>query len=234
MTTTTTTRMTITTTTTEKLLLLMVWLSPAFPTGGFAYSHGIEQAIEDGDIVDEASFGDWLRDICAHGAARSDAILLRHAWRAEDVDALAGVAELAASLAPGRERQAETLAQGAAFCLAAQIWPCAALAGLQRHTDRIAYPVAVGALAKAHGIDQDAACAAFAQGFMANLISAGVRLIPLGQTAGLRLLDGLKPAIMALVAATRGAPLENIGSACWRADIASLRHETQYTRLFRS
>jgi urease accessory protein len=217
------------------LLRLMVWLSPAFPTGAFAYSHGIEWAVEEGDITSEATLGDWLRATLRFGAGRNDAILLRAAWAAEDAAALLHVAEMAAAVAPCRERQEETLAQGAAFCLAARPWPCAALHALSAQTGgQVAYPVAVGALARGHGIAQDECCRAYLLALTTNLISAGVRLVPLGQTAGLRLLAALEPDILAVAASTVGCGLEDIGGACLRADIAAMRHETQYTRLFRS
>jgi len=218
----------------EAVLRLLVWLSPAFPTGGFAYSHGIEWAVECGDITDAESLTAWLRDLLAFGGARNDAILLRHAWSSQDLRALMGIAELAAATACGRERQDETLAQGTAFCLAAQVWPCALLAALHDALGRVAHPVAVGVLARAHGVAQDMVCQAYLQAFTANLVSAGVRLIPLGQTAGLRVQAALEGDILAAAANTRDAVLEDLGGACWRADIASMRHETQYTRLFRS
>jgi urease accessory protein len=214
------------TTDTAGLVRLLTWLSPGFPTGGYAYSHGLEWAVEAGDIRDEAGLFAWLDDIVALGAARSDAILLRHAHRAAgDPAALAALEELAAA-APGRERRAETLGQGEAFNRAAAAWGAAPAP--------VAYPVAIGMLAARHGIAEDAACAGFLHAFTANLISAAVRLVPLGQSAGLRVLAALEPALLRITATTRTATLEELGTASLRADIAALRHETQYTRLFRS
>jgi urease accessory protein len=208
------------------LLRLLAWLSPAFPTGAFAYSHGIEWAVEAGDIADGDTLRDWLADLLAHGAGRSDAILLRHAHRRDtDLDALA---ELAAAATLARERQAETLNQGAAFMRAARPW------GVPVLPDPVAYPVAVGALAGMHGIDVDATTLAYLQGIMANLISAAVRLVPLGQSAGLAVLAALEPVILRIADETRGATLDDLGGAAFRSDLAAMRHETQYTRLFRS
>jgi urease accessory protein len=205
---------------------LLAWLSPAFPTGGFAYSHGIEWSVEVGDIRDGDTLREWLSDLLTLGAVRSDAILLRQACR-PGVDIVA-LAELAAASAPARERQAETLNQGAAFARAASAWGCPAL------PDPVAYPVAVGAMAAAHGIDEDAACVAYLQAVAANLISAAVRLVPLGQSAGLAVLAALEPVVLGVAEATRGAGLDDLGGAVFRSDIAAMRHETQYTRLFRS
>lgn len=211
-------------------LLLLAWLSPAFPTGGFAYSHGLEWAVEAGDVGDEASLRDWLGDLLAHGSGRSDAILLRHAHRA-DAAALAELCAFGAAIAGTRERRAETLGQGDAFARAALVWGSARLAEL---VGPIPYPVAVGVLAGDHGVAEEAAVAAYLQAWTANLISAAVRLVPLGQTAGLRVLAALTPTILAVARETRGATLEDIGTACFRADIAAMRHETQGTRLFRT
>ncbi len=222
---------TITTmTTTEAMLRLLAWLSPAFPVGAFAYSHGLEWAIEAGDVRDEATLGDWLADALTHGAGRNDAILLRHACRAR-ADELASLCDFAAALASSRERREETLAQGAAFVRAAWIWGGARLAALP---EAVAYPVAVGVLAADHGIGEELAAAAYLQAMAANLISAAVRLIPLGQTAGLRVLAALEPLFLGIAEETAGATLDDIGGACFRADIAAMRHETQHTRLFRT
>ncbi|MBS0559347.1 MAG: urease accessory protein UreF [Proteobacteria bacterium] len=218
------------TTTEPALLRLLAWLSPAFPTGGFAYSHGIEWAVEAGDVTDETSLRAWLADVIAHGAGRGDAILLHHAHRAAfDADALAGIAELAAASAPSQERRMETLNQGAAFLLAAAAWGAAPSGG-----EGIAYPVAVGAIAGRHGVDAHAACCGYLQAVAANLISAAVRLVPLGQSAGLRVLAALEPALLATAREAAAATLDDLGGCAFRSDLASMRHETQYTRLFRS
>jgi urease accessory protein len=216
---------------TEQLLRLLTWLSPAFPTGGFAYSHGLEWAVEAGDVRDAAALTSWLDDLLRHGAPRNDAILLRQAYRA-GAGRLAEIAEFAAACAPAREIAAETLNQGGAFIAAASPWMPDPLAAILPAP--IAHPVAVGALAAACGIGEDAAVTAYLHGFIANLVSAGVRLIPLGQTAGLRVQKALEAAILETAAATRYTQLEDIGGACLRADLAAMRHETQYTRLFRS
>jgi urease accessory protein len=213
------------------LLRLLTWLSPAFPTGGFAYSHGLEWSVECGDVSDEANLTDWLSDILQQGALWSDAILLRHAYRAKP-EQLKGLAELAAALAPTRERRLETLAQGAAFRQAAKPWPCAAFADVS--DELMAYPIAVGALAAAHGVDEDATAIAFLHASIANMVSASVRLIPLGQDAGLRVQAELESKILQVSQATVAMTLSDLGGACWRTEIAAMRHETQYTRLFRT
>jgi urease accessory protein len=217
---------------------LMIWLSPAYPVGGFSYSHGLEWTVETGKVRDAATLGDWVETIVHHGAGRSDAILLAETWRAMsagDERALAATVELAAALAPSAERRLETLAQGAAFLAATRaVWPSPALDRLAAQAADIAYPVAVGACAAAHGLPLAPTAQAFVQAFSANLVSAGVRLVPLGQTDGLRVLARLEPLLAPLVARALACRLDDIGGAAAMADIASMRHETQYTRLFRS
>ena len=210
---------------------MLTWLSPAFPTGGYAYSHGLEWAVQAGDVHDEATAGAWMGDVLAHGAGRTDAILLRHAHRARTASDLTDVAELAAAAQPSAERRLETLAQGTAFALAGAVWGAPLLAA---QPGQVAYPVALGALAAAHHVAEDDATLGLLHAFTANLVSAAVRLVPLGQTAGLRIQAKLAPTLARIADDTVHAALADIGGACFRSDIASMRHETQYTRLFRT
>ena len=226
---------------TGALLRLMTWLSPAFPVGSFSYSHGLEWAIEDGTVGDAAALEAWIADVLRHGGGRSDAILLAHTWRAAtagDTAALAHIAELAAALQPSRERQLETTAQGRAFLDAvAAAWPAPALpilAEAVRTAPAIALPVAIGVAAAAHRLPLADTLAAALNGFAANLVSAGVRAIPIGHTDGQRVIAALVPVVGAVAREAATAPLDAIGGASLRADIASMKHETQYTRLFRS
>lgn len=217
----------------------MVWLSPAFPVGAFAYSHGLEWAHEAGDVTDASSLEGWLRDLLAYGAARNDAILFAESFRtaeANDVERLAGTAELALALANTAERRLETVTQGDAFAATAEkAWPCAALDRLRdAWPGPVAYPVAVGVTAAGHGMALGESLQAFVLGFVQNLVSAAVRLGFIGQTDGQRVIAALLPAVQELAAFAETAGLDDLGGCAFRSDLASLRHETQYTRLFRS
>ncbi len=225
----------------DALRKLLAWLSPAFPVGGYSYSHGLEWAIEDGSVTDAATLSAWLTDILVSGAGHNDAILFREAWRAAatgDAGRLAAVAELGAAFQPSRERHLESTAQGRAFLTAVMAaWPCDRLTGLAAAlvpADALPYPVAVALCAAAHDIPAEPALAALINGFVANVVSAGVRAIPIGQTDGQKIIAGLGPAIDAVISATATASPDDLGGAALRADIASMKHETQYTRLFRS
>ena len=221
------------------LYRLMAWLSPAYPVGAFSYSSGIEWAVEAGDIKDAATLQAWLGVMLRDGSSFCDAVLFAHAHRAaaaEDDKALRAVAELAAAFAPSKERHLETTAQGNAFVEATRAaWPCVVLDQLKSIWDGpVAYPVAVGVTAAGHGIALEPALAAYLQAVAANWVSAGVRLIPLGQTDGQRVLAALEPLVAATAQRARTVALDDIGSSAFRADLATARHETQYTRLFRS
>jgi urease accessory protein len=225
----------------DTLRKLLTWLSPAFPVGSYSYSHGLEWAIEDGSVHDRATLTAWLADVLTHGAGHNDAILFLEAWRAADAgDAqrLRAVAELGAAFQPSRERHLEATAQGRAFLAAVlAAWPCqrlAAVAAVLPAEDPLPYPVAVALCAAAHGIPPEPALGAMLHGFVANIVSAGVRAIPVGQTDGLKVVAALGAVIDATIAAAAAAGLDDLGGAALRADIASMRHETQYTRLFRS
>jgi len=221
------------------LYRLMAWLSPAYPIGAFSYSSGIEWAVEAGDIKDAGTLQRWLAVLLRDGSGFCDAVFFVHAHRAvasKNNEALRAVAELAAAFAPSKERFLETTQQGRAFLETTRAaWPAAAIKWLDAAWDGpVALPVAVGVACGGHGIDCAGALNAFLHAIIANWISAGVRLIPLGQTDGQRVLAALEPIVAATAKRALETPLDEVGSAAFRADIAGMRHEAQYTRLFRS
>jgi urease accessory protein len=221
------------------LYRLMTWLSPAFPVGAFSYSSGIEWAVEAGDIADAASLRDWLGSMLADGAGFCDGVFLAHAHRAAsagDQASLRDIAELAAAFVPSRERQLETSAQGRAFIdIISAAWSCGGLDQLIGCCEgAIVYPVAVGIVSAAHAIPLAPTMHGFFHALVSNWISAGARLVPLGQTDSQRVLALLEPIVASTGTRALQASLDDLGSATFRADLAGMRHETQYTRLFRS
>jgi urease accessory protein len=218
---------------------LLLWFSPAFPVGGFAYSHGLEWAAEKGWVKDRETLAAWLADLIALGSVANDQILLAAAWRAMmegNNAALRDAAELAVALQPSSERHLETVTQGGAFVTQIEAsWPCEAIRRLRAvHPGEVAYCTAVGVAAAGHGIALEAVLAPFGLAVVGNLVSAAVRLGVVGQTDGQRVLATLVPHIERVSARALTATLDDIGGACWRSDLASLQHEMQYTRLFRS
>ncbi|EEE46872.1 urease accessory protein UreF [Roseibium alexandrii] len=232
------------------LYRLLTFLSPAFPIGAFTYSHGLEQVIHAGGVSSAEELRIWLKDILAHGAGRSDAILMSQTYRAalagshEDVRELA---ELGLALQPSKERHLETSAQGTAFIdTVTASWPPnsqttagAVFSSLTNGNSETPltewpYPVALGLICAAHELPEDASLTAFLHSFTANLISAAVRAVPLGQNEGQRVLAALEPVISEIAAEAMDADLDDLGTSTFLADIASMAHETQYSRLFRS
>jgi urease accessory protein len=221
------------------LYRLMTWLSPSFPVGAFSYSSGIEWAVEAGDVTDAASLRDWLKSMLADGPGFCDGVFLAQAHRAassSDAAGLRDIAELAAAFVPSRERYLETSAQGRAFIdIIRAAWNCDGLDQLVSACDGvIVYPVAVGLVSAAHAIPLRPTMHAFLHALVSNWISAGARLVPLGQTDSQRVLAQLEPTVVSTGKRALEASLDDLGSATFRADLASMRHETQYTRLFRS
>ncbi|PIU05401.1 MAG: urease accessory protein UreF [Methylobacterium sp. CG08_land_8_20_14_0_20_71_15] len=218
-------------------LRLMAWLSPTYPVGAFAYSHGLEWAVEAGDVSDEAGLAEWLGDVLERGAGRNDLILAGNTHAASgEGDALRAVNELALAMAPSRELLLETSQQGRSFLDATRAaWPCPALDAVgAAMPGAVALPVALGAAAAAHGMARAPMLAAYALAFVQNLVSAALRVAPIGQAAGTRVVAGLAPRAAALAVSVDGLGLDALGSATLRVDLGSFRHETQYSRIFRS
>ncbi|MCP1222724.1 urease accessory protein UreF [Acetobacter orientalis] len=215
-------------------LRLLSWVSPAFPTGGYAYSHGLEWAVEQGYVHNVAALMAWVETLLQHGSLGNDLILLNAAWLAGDDNArLAEIAEFACACASSRERYEETIYQGEAFLKAAHVWqampPKAEFEGT-----RWPLPVAQGMVFYKGGVAQRQALLAGGYAAIAALVSAAVRLVPLGQTDGLRALEGLELALIAAANKAQKQTLDDIGSACFASDLAAMHHETQETRLFRT
>jgi len=208
-------------------LILTQMLSPAFPVGAFSYSHGLEQAIDAGLVRDADGLQHWLDGVLAYGAGRNDALLLAAAFRAQSGAARENLDALALALAPSAERHDETRALGAAFGRTARgVWALE----LADH----AYPVAVGTVARVLGLAVAPVLALFLQGFLGNLVTIGVRAIPLGQTEGQRILAALSGRVNEMLAGLLAADLDDIGGCAIAGDIVAMRHETMNTRIFRS
>ncbi|WP_450104032.1 urease accessory protein UreF [Sediminicoccus rosea] len=227
---------TITTVTDADLFRLMAWTSPAYPVGGFSYSHGIEMAVEEGRLKKQADLVAYIASVLRQGAGRVDAVLFAEAHRAPDEEVLDEIAELAFAWRGTAETALESTQQGGSFAsVTVSCWPDARFAAFAaRHRGRLSHAVAFGAAAGMAGIPLRPALFAFLQGFCANLVSAGVRLIPLGQTDGQIATAALQPIISECADAALTTPLEELGTAAPLLDMLSMRHETQYTRLFRS
>lgn len=221
----------------DDLYRLLTWMSPSFPVGAYSFSHGLECAVETRHVTDGTTTLGWIRDLVLIGDGQADLVFLAAAWDAtQDREQLRSVHELALAFQPSMEIRLESTAQGSAFMRTmASAWPCAAIDMLADLADgAVCYPVAVGVAARGHGVGKEAAALAYAHAFVANLVSAAVRLIPLGQTDGQKIVSELHDAAATAAVTACATPLESVSSSCMLADIAAMQHEVQYTRLFRS
>ncbi|MFS4437985.1 urease accessory protein UreF [Paracoccaceae bacterium GXU_MW_L88] len=207
---------------TDATLLLAQWLSPAFPVGAFSYSHGLEVAIAQGDVVDAGSLDIWLTDILRHGGGWIDAVLIRAAMS----DPIAA-AEEARARSGAKERLFETEQLGAAFCAQLRnVW------GLD--LPDCPYPVAFGIGVAELDLPPTQAISMYLHAFAGNLISAAQRLMPLGQTDAQAMLNRLAQICQSLAKESEGTTLDDIATACFAGDIAAMRHETLSPRIFRT
>ncbi|MDW4497328.1 urease accessory UreF family protein [Sulfitobacter sp. D35] len=214
------------TTEADAILTLQQWLSPGFPVGAFAYSHGLEQVIDTGDLRDAETLELWLVDLVAYGGGRADVVLLAAAYRATP-GSLPGIDATARAFAASSERLLETVAQGRSFAATVDaIW--------DTELGALTYPVAVGHAAACRGLPLGLTARMYLHAFAANLISAAVRLVPLGQTEGQAALARLGALIRDTAADAAATNLDDLASHCFAADIAAMRHETQHSRVFRT
>jgi urease accessory protein len=224
------------------LLKLLAWLSPSFPVGAYSYSHGIEYAVEVGLVRDSSSLRDWLETLLCYGTAQIDAVLLARCFesavKGDDAQLLALI-ELGDALRGSKEMVLESRSQGMAFWkMLIKTWPAAEFDHWQKLLEQascqLAYPLAVALAAAAHRLPLKVVVQGFLHGVSANLISAGVRLVPLGQSAGQLVTAELEEIVLIATTKALGTAIDAIGSATPMVDWTSMSHETQYTRLFRS
>ena len=212
---------------TEAVLTLAQWLSPAYPVGAFAYSHGLEAAVAAGWVTDGADLEDWLGEVLDHGAGRNDALFLAAAYHAGGPEQIAEIDATARAFAAAKERLLETDQQGRAFVAVTQgIWG--------GDPAPRAYPVALGAAAAREGLPLDLTLAMYLQAFASNLVAAGQRLLPVGQAEGQAILARLTARLPALAATTRDGDLDALSATAFLTDIAAMHHETLPTRIFRT
>jgi urease accessory protein len=226
----------------QSLIRLQSWLSPTFPTGSYSYSHGLEWAVESKKLYDRRSLVDWLDADLRYGSARNDAIVFVEAWRCVPSGRqaqLLEIAELAAALRGTSEFTLEASQQGTS-CLATlrDVWPDPAIDSLSEQLQlrriRPVLAIVLAVRSATEGVPAGLAVRAFLHAFVSNLVTAGVRLIPLGQTDGQRAVAELEDAVLDASERAMRAGIEALGSAALMVDLASALHETQYTRLFRS
>ncbi len=208
----------------SKLITVMQWLSPAFPIGGFAYSHGLEWAINKGYVSNREELQKWVSDLLEYGSLKNDAILIKLVLKGSDPKE---INEIAIALCPANERLSETQLQGGAFCkIMREVWSL--------EIDDLALPIALALAAKNENIDQNLVVPAYLHSFCSNLISVAMRLIPIGQTDGQKTLRELSPLISDSVRAVAKSDKDDLGSACFLSDVSAMQHEYLQPRVFKT
>ncbi len=209
------------------ILTLAQWFSPAYPVGAFSYSHGLEAAAEAGDVTDAVSLHHWIAEVLRHGTGHADALVIAAAYHAPDNQALAHINATARAFAPSSGRLRETDLQGAAFCrITAEVWGTG--------TTAMTYPVAVGHAAQVQNLPLTLTVSMYLHAFAANLVAAGQRLAPVGQTQAQEITRALAPLCLEIAQDTRDGDLDRLTSTAYLTDIASMHHETQYARIFQT
>lgn len=214
----------------QSFIRLQTWLSPAFPTGSFSYSHGLEQAIDSGLVKDQKTLSKWLLQLLTHGAGWNDAVLLAESWRLSSVDKhLNEIAELAEAMSISKERYLETTAQGSAFIKAASAW-----CDTSRLSKNCPFPIAVGAISAKQNIDLTLSITGYLHAYISNQVQAALRLMKLGQQGGVEVLARLEDKTLKIAELASQTSLDDLGSAAFMADICAMQHEMLETRIFRS
>ena len=209
-----------------QVLTLAQWLSPAFPVGSFAYSHGLEGAVGLGWVKDGSDLEAWLEDVLLLGAGRADSLLLAAAFKAGTPQRLGEIDRTARAFAASAERRLETAAQGRALGNALVAWDVEA--------KDLTFPVALGAAAAQEALPLALTQQLYLHSFLSNLVAAGQRLLAVGQQQGQAILRRLTLLCPDVAEDTRDGDLTKLASAAFLTDVASMRHETLDSRIFRT
>jgi len=215
------------TATATEILTLTQWFSPSYPIGAFAYSHGLEWAIDCGQVHDAATTKDWISDVLSFGSGRSDAIALQYSFTLGDLADVIALDRKIRALSPSAERLKETDLQGKAFASVTNL-----LTGID--LPDLTYPVVVGQAARLANLPAMLTAQFFLHAFVSNLATAAMRRVPIGQSDGQRIIRDLTPDCTEIAAWTSHAEFKDIATSAFLSDIASMKHESQYSRIFRT
>lgn len=223
-----------------QLARLLQLASPALPVGAYTYSQGLEWAVESGVIRDETSAGLWIADLLEHGIGRYEAPLLAAlmaAWSAGDTQEIACLnAEFLASR-ESAELRAETVQMGFSMRRLLRDLRDDSLVGVASVVETLpeaAFPTVWAGIAAAWHIAPEAALTAYLWSWAENQVMAALKAVPLGQAAGQRLLADLGGKIPDAAVNAKNRPKTTWSNFMPAFAIACARHETQYSRLFRS
>ena len=202
--------------------VLFSWFSPNFPIGSFNFSHGLEAAVEMKFIHDSFTLENWISNLITDGSGKTDVILLSNAYRGKNIN------ELALALCPSKERWIESIKLGKSFSKNIRDnWS-------YNIEDDLTFPVALGKAGSFFSIPLDQLLIIFLQSFASNLITFGIKHIPLGQSAGQKILINLIPVIQAQSMKYKNYDITDIGSSAFISDLASMYHENLKNRIYQT
>ncbi|MDA9564794.1 urease accessory protein UreF [Alphaproteobacteria bacterium] len=202
--------------------VLFSWFSPNFPIGSFNFSHGLEAAVEMKFIHDSFTLENWISNLITDGSGKTDVILLSNAYRGKNIN------ELALALCPSKERWIESIKLGKSFSKNIRDnWS-------YNIEDDLAFPVALGKAGSFFSIPLDQLLIIFLQSFASNLITFGMKHIPLGQSAGQKILINLIPVIQEQSMKYKNYDIKDIGSSAFISDLASMYHENLKNRIYQT
>jgi urease accessory protein len=221
----------------KNILCLLQLASPALPVGAYSYSEGLETLVENNIINNQECLLHWLQAELRYGAIRLEAAVMLRAYncvKMGDLEALSRWNMWLSAVRETEELRNSSLQMGRSLIqlfgkLQPEIKPLADAVG-----NSCNYAIAFGIAAAYWDINIQAAVLGYLHSWVNNLITAGVKLIPLGQTAGQQLLLNLQPLISDATASILSLEDDNLSCCSWGLSLASMAHETQYTRLFRS
>ena len=233
------TMITITTTVMTTELLQLIWLaSPALPVGGFSYSEALEAAIDHEHVRDEASCAEWLADQLHLSQVRGDMALMAQAipaWQSLNTERLKALSQWVHTTRETHEMRLQTEQMGRSLLDWLRIQNKATQAALQLCSElRPTYPMTMSlALSLAHA-PLAQALQAYAFGWAENMTQAALKAVPLGQVSGQKILARLAQEIPEAVQHAMALSDDDRQAFCPMLAVMSARHETQYSRLFRS
>ena len=216
----------------NKILKLLTWNNQSFPIGSYCFSSGLEFAVESKLIQSGKDLQYWLNDLLKYGSLYSDALILLEAWKLaskKENNKINDLNNFAVSLNQSNEKYIENYEQGKSFIkITEDAW------NHKYISKKLVYPIAYAVAAVQENINMEDVLICYLHSSLCNLLAAGIKLIPLGQTEGQKIQIALNTYIEEEYKNILKKNFNDIGNCGWVNDIISMKHENQFTRTFRT
>tara|TARA_B100001248_G_scaffold129623_1_gene97190 strand:- start:147 stop:860 length:714 start_codon:yes stop_codon:yes gene_type:complete len=218
---------------------VLTWFSPSYPIGSYAYSHGLEYAVEEGLVKDPQTLLGWIRDLLFFGTGYNDSIIINSIYDSVANDNCVEfdyISQIANAIKPTKEIALESYQQGVSFKnILMDVYSNSNLTFyLNRLDDCITYPSVVGVAGGIFEVEKKLLLHSYLHAFTSNILSAALRIMPIGQTEIQKIIFQMKGNVEEMTNKSLGLSLSDLGSSVFISDWASSKHQNQYTRLFRS